>query len=55
MDKKIETKTVAVVEQPSKAEVIPAKEDSMLGISIAIIGVIAIGAWYFYRKYTKGE
>jgi len=55
MDKKIEIKTAAVVEQPTKAEVIPAQEDNMLGISIAIIGVIAIGAWYFYRKYTKGK
>ena len=51
----MDKKTVAVVEQPTKVEVVPAQEDSMLGISIAIIGVIAIGAWYFYRKYTKGK
>ena len=50
----MDKKTVAV-EQPTKIEVVPAQEDSMLGISIAIIGVIAIGAWYFYRKYTKGK
>ncbi len=51
----MDKKTVAVVEQPAKVEVVPALEDSMLGISLAIIGVIAIGAWYFYRKYTKGK
>jgi|TARA_R110000824_G_scaffold42966_10_gene125871 hypothetical protein len=51
----MDKKTVAVVEQPAKVEVVPAQEDSMLGISLAIIGVIAIGAWYFYRKYTKGK
>ena len=51
----MDKKTVAVVEQPTKVETKPVQEDSMLGISIAIIGVIAIGAWYFYRKYTKGK
>ena len=51
----MDKKTVAVVEQPTKAEVIPAQEDSMLGISIAIIGFIAICAWFIYRKYTKGK
>ena len=51
----MDKKTVAVVEQPAKVETKPVQEDSSLGIGIAIIGVIAIGAWYFYRKYTKGK
>jgi hypothetical protein len=49
----MDKKTVAVVEQPTKVEVVPAQEDSMLGISIAIIGFIAIGAWFIYKKCTK--
>ena len=51
----MDKKTVAVVEQPTKVEVVPAQEDSTLGISIAIIGVLATGAGYFDRNYTKGK
>ena len=51
----MDKKTVAVVEQPAKVETKPVQEDSSLGIGIAIIAAICIGAWVIYRKYKKEQ
>ncbi len=55
MDKKIEAKTVAVVEQPIKQPDFNLDNTQIIGIACFIGAAIILGGIFAYKKYRKGK